>query len=311
MEQYAPTLLDLAPRDMIARAIATEIRSGRGVLSNPSQDDYVHLDATHLGRDVLNKKLPDICDFCRTYLSLDPVDKPIPVQPTAHYAMGGIPTDLNGRVIADAEGGVYEGLYAAGECACVSVHGANRLGTNSLVDLIVFGRRAGRHMSEFVNQVDIGVMPADAKDGASEILGRLSNQRGNEQAEKIRASMKTIMMDVVGIYRSGDEMAKAVQQLQGLRQATEQVRLGDTGKAYNMDLLELLELQNLLDLALVTAACANNRKESRGAHAREDFSGRDDGKYLKHTLAWLEDENIRLDYKPVDLSIWEPKPRKY
>jgi succinate dehydrogenase / fumarate reductase flavoprotein subunit len=296
---------------MIARAIATEIRSGRGVLCDPEQDDYVHLDATHLGRDVLNKKLPDICDFCRTYLSLDPVDKPIPVQPTAHYAMGGIPTDLNGRVIADAEGGVYEGLYAAGECACVSVHGANRLGTNSLVDLIVFGRRAGRHMSEFVNQVDIGIIPADAEQGAREILDRLSNQRGDEQAEKIRASMKTIMMDVVGIYRSGDEMAKAVRQLQSLRKATEQVRLGDTGKAYNTDLLELLELQNLLDLALVTAACANNRKESRGAHAREDFSERDDGKYLKHTLAWLEDGNIRLDYKPVDLSIWEPKPRKY
>jgi succinate dehydrogenase / fumarate reductase flavoprotein subunit len=311
MEQYAPTLLDLAPRDMIARAIATEIRAGRGVLSDPSQDDYVHLDATHLGRDVLNKKLPDICDFCRTYLSIDPVDKPIPVQPTAHYAMGGIPTDLNGRVIADAEGGVYEGLYAAGECACVSVHGANRLGTNSLVDLIVFGRRAGQHISDFVNQVDIGVIPTDAEYRAQEILSKVDKQRGNEQAEKIRASMKTIMMDVVGIYRSGDEMAKAVRQLQGLGQATEQVRVGDTGKAYNTDLLELLELQNLLDLALVTATCANNRKESRGAHAREDFSERDDGKYLKHTLAWLEDGNIRLDYKPVDLSIWEPKPRKY
>ncbi|MEA3226683.1 MAG: FAD-binding protein, partial [Planctomycetota bacterium] len=158
MEQYAPTLLDLAPRDMIARAIVTEIRSGRGVLGDPTKDDYILLDATHLGKDVLEKKLPDISDFCRTYLSLDPADKPIPVQPTAHYAMGGIPTDMDGRVVADGQGGVYEGLYAAGECACVSVHGANRLGTNSLVDLIVFGRRAGRHMSEFVNQTDTPVV---------------------------------------------------------------------------------------------------------------------------------------------------------
>ena len=164
---------------MIARAIVTEIRSGRGVLGDPAKDDYVYLDATHLGKDVLEKKLPDISDFCRTYQSLDPAEKPIPVQPTAHYAMGGIPTDLDGRVVADGQGGVYEGLYAAGECACVSAHGANRLGTNSLVDLIVFGRRAGRHMAEFVNQTDPAVVPADAGDRAEEILGRLNAQRGS------------------------------------------------------------------------------------------------------------------------------------
>jgi succinate dehydrogenase / fumarate reductase flavoprotein subunit len=311
MERYAPTLLDLAPRDMIARAMLSEIRSGRGVLGDPAKDDYLHLDATGLGRDVLERKLPDITDFCRTYLGLDPSDKPIPVQPTAHYAMGGIPTDLDGRVLADVDSGVYEGLYAAGECACVSVHGANRLGTNSLVDLVVFGRRAGRHIAEFVRQTDLGVVPADVPDGAEEMLSRITSSQDGRRAEQIGASMRAVMMDAVGIFRDGNGMGKAVRQLQSLRREAQQIGVTDRSAAYNTELLEVLELQNLLDLALVTAASAQNRKETRGAHAREDFPERNDQTCLRHTFAWLEGQSVRFAARPVDLSIWEPKPREY
>jgi len=310
MEQYAPTLLDLAPRDMVARAMTMEIQAGRGILGDPAADDYLYLDATHLGREVVEKKLPDIADFCRTYLNIDPADKPIPVQPTAHYGMGGIPTDLEGRVVAAGSGEIYEGLYAAGECACVSVHGANRLGTNSLVDLIVFGRRAGRHMAEFVQQADHGAIPDDAL-AMQDVLTRANKKPHDGHAEKIRTAMKNIMMDKVGIYRTGKLLDEAVQELRGLRDEVQEVGVGDTNQGYNTDFLELLELQNLLDLSLITAASAAQRQESRGAHAREDFSERDDDAYLHHTLAWLDDGSVRFGKRGVDLSIWEPKPRVY
>ncbi len=311
METYSPTLLDLAPRDIVSRSIMTEVRAGKGIRGDCKIDDYVHLDATHLSKDVLTKKLPDITDFCKTYLGIDPADKPIPVLPTAHYAMGGIPTDLQGRVLMDKNGTVVDGLYAAGECACVSVHGANRLGTNSLLDLVVFGRRAGKHIAEYVKQADKPEPKADAADASREWIGRITDGTDGPHGGHISEAMQITMMEKVGIYRNAKDMQKAVEEVHELRQRYQTVRVQDTSKAFNTDLLEIIELGNLLDLSLVTATSALDREESRGAHSREDFPERDDEKWLKHSLAYLESDSVQLDYKEVDTSIWKPKPRTY
>ena len=311
MARFAPTLLDLAPRDMVSRAIMTEIRAGNGIRGDRKIDDYVYLDATHLGKETLQSKLPDITDFCKTYLGIDPAENPIPVLPTAHYGMGGIPTDVHGRVVADSKGTLIDGLYAVGECACVSVHGANRLGTNSLLDLVVFGRRAGRHMADYTNHTDLAGVEADATDFAQEWIARLTQKSKAPHGGHILDEMQRTMMEDIGIYRNETDMARAIGEIQGLRERYRLVRTEDRGKSFNTDLLELIELGNLLDLSLITAVSALNRQESRGAHWREDYPDRNDPKWLKHTLAYLEKDNVKLDYRDVDVSLWTPKPRTY
>jgi len=310
MERYAPTLLDLAPRDMVSRAIMTEIADGKGINGNRRIDDWVHLDASHLGRATVEAKIPDIADFCRTYLGVDPAEEPMPVQPTAHYAMGGIPTDVDGRVTDGKT--VWDGLYAAGECACVSVHGANRLGTNSLVELIVYGRRSGRSIAEYLKgapSVDPGSAGADKIGHWTDRIASL--KRGGSHPGDAFEAMKETMMANVGVYRNAAAMQQAVEDIGKLRSAYPEIGVQDSDAEFNTGVLSILELENLLDLSLHTAAAALARTESRGAHSREDFPERDDENWLKHSLSRIVDGRVVLDSKPVDVSRWEPKPRVY
>ena len=307
MERYSPTLLDLAPRDIVSRAIYLEVREGRGI----NGQDYVYLDASHLGREVVEAKLPDIADFCRTYLGVDPTAEPMPVQPTAHYAMGGIPTDVDGRVIVDEENRPLPGFYAAGECACVSVHGANRLGTNSLVDLVVFGRRAGRDMARYIRERDFVALPEDPTCQACDEVERLLTVEGGERMADVRQALRGVMMDDVGVFRVEAQMQTALDKIRELKARYRRAGLQDRGRRFNTELLEALELGYLLDLAEVTAESALARKESRGAHSREDYPERDDDGWLKHTLAYRRDGGVELRYKPVSITRFQPKPRTY
>jgi succinate dehydrogenase / fumarate reductase flavoprotein subunit len=310
-ERYAPTLKDLAPRDMVSRFIYQEIREGRGV--GPKKD-YVLLHVDHLGKEVIDSKLPDITDFARTYLHVEPYREGVPIQPTAHYAMGGIPTDIEGRVIIDEKGTVLPGFYAAGEVACVSVHGANRLGTNSLVDLVVFGRRAGQHAAQFVKENDFEELPANVEKRSTELLRFVEGGTGRkENAATIRKEMQECMMADVSVVRDEKRMLSALKKLYELKERYTKVGLTDSSKKFNTEKLEVLELGALLEAAEVTAKGALERKESRGAHYREDYTARDDKKFLAHTLAYRSaDGGIKeLRYKPVTLGRFEPKERKY
>jgi succinate dehydrogenase / fumarate reductase flavoprotein subunit len=322
MARYMPTLKDLAPRDICSRCIYQEIREGRGV----DGKDYVYLDfrpevinryfeedgnPKRIDAHYLETRLPDIIEFARVYQGIDPIKEPVPIQPTAHYAMGGIPTDNDGRVLADETGRVIEGLYAAGEVACVSVHGANRLGTNSLVDLVVFGRRGGKHMAEYCKQASFRPINKDAaaKDGAVQ-LDRLRNSNGDERPSTIRREMQAMMDEQVGVYRTGAGLEEALDKIHELQARYKRIRVEDKGYKWNTDLMEAWELGALLDLAEVTAFAALARTESRGSHYREDYPQRDDVNFLKHSLVW-KNGTLTVKYKPVRITRIQPQERKY
>ena len=307
MERYAPTMMELAPRDMVSRAIHQEIRAGRGI----DGKDYVYLDVRHLGRKVIEEKLPDITDFARVYQGVEPITEPVPIQPTAHYAMGGIPTDVRTRVTRDVAGTVVPGLYAAGETACVSVHGANRLGTNSLVDLLVFGRRAGRQMAADVQGVAFADLPADVETPVRAEIERLRGAKTGENPAHIRRDLADVMMDDVGVYRTETLLVGALARVRALRSRYERVSVQDKGRVFNTDLLEAREIGYLLDCAETTVVSALARKESRGAHAREDYPERNDVDFLAHTLATKAPGGPKLTYKPVTITTFQPKPRTY
>ncbi|NWJ48101.1 MAG: succinate dehydrogenase flavoprotein subunit [Chloroflexi bacterium] len=312
-ERYAPTLKDLAPRDMVSRFIAQEIREGRG--AGPDKD-YVYLHVDHLGKEVIDAKLPDITDFARTYLKVEPYKEGVPIQPTAHYAMGGVPTNVNGEVIIDENATVLPGLYAAGEVACVSVHGANRLGTNSLVDLVVFGRRAGMKAAEYIKTVDFEELPANHESKANQLIGWVNagtDPKRKEIAADIRKELQREMEENVKVVRNEKGMTHALTKIQELKGRYLKVRLQDPSSKFNTERLEILELGSLLEVAEATAKGALERKESRGAHYREDMLNRDDVNFLKHTLAYRSEDGgvSRLAYKPVSITRFQPKERKY
>jgi succinate dehydrogenase / fumarate reductase flavoprotein subunit len=329
MDRYAPTIKDLASRDVTSRAIYLEIRDGLGI----DGKDYVYLDVRpetvnkYFERDnvrnpdgsprritaaEIEAKLPDIADFTRTYLGVDPTRQPMPIQPTAHYAMGGIPTDVWARVVVDEENTVLPGFYAAGEVACVSVHGANRLGTNSLLDILVFGKRAGLDLVRFCRENDFLPLPREADAVARDQLEALyGRENGGERAADIRLEMQDTMMAEVGVFREEAGIKRAIDTLRELQERFKRVTVDDKGKRFNTDVLETWELGALLDIAEVTAVAALQRTESRGGHYREDYPKRNDDTWLKHSLAWRKDCEIKLGYKPVTITDYQPKERVY
>ncbi|WP_309070961.1 succinate dehydrogenase flavoprotein subunit [Arthrobacter sp.] len=312
MERYAPTIKDLAPRDIVARSMANEVREGRGAGPNK---DYVLLDLTHLEPAHIDAKLPDITEFARTYLGVEPYTEPVPVFPTAHYAMGGIPTNIKAEVLQDNDT-VVPGLYAAGEVACVSVHGSNRLGTNSLLDINVFGKRAGIAAAEYAATAEFVEIPDNPLVETERLLDTMRSSEGGERVSQIRQELQDIMDANVQVFRTEQTLLEALEVIDKLEERYTRVTVQDKGKRFNLDLLEAVELGFLLDMAKVMTAAALHRKESRGGHFREDYPERDDTNFMTHSMAYkdpsaVETSGVRLETKPVVFTRYQPMERKY
>ena len=315
MERYAPNAKDLASRDVVARSMTLEILEGRGCGEN---GDHVFLKLDHLGEEVLESRLPGICELSRTFAHADPVKEPVPVVPTCHYMMGGIPTNVNGQALTIDENGkekVIEGLYACGEVACVSVHGANRLGGNSLLDLVVFGRASGLFIEKSLREgIELTEATESDIDAAMANLNRINNSNDGESASELRTELQNIMQNHFGVFRKGDFMQEGIKKLAALRPRIENVRLDDKSNAYNTARIEALELQNLLEVAEATAITAEERKESRGAHARDDFQERDDENWLCHSMYFPADKRVGkrdVNFSPKTMEAFAPKARTY
>jgi len=315
MERYAPTIKDLAPRDIVARSMANEVREGRGAGPNK---DYVYLDLTHLEPEHIDAKLPDITEFARTYLGVEPYTEPVPVFPTCHYVMGGIPTDIEANVLQDKHNTRIPGLFAAGEVACVSVHGANRLGTNSLLDINVFGRRAGIHAADYAEDADFVELPENGEAFLETQIDNLRSSEGTEKVGALRAELQEIMDADMQVFRSEETIRRAIDKIEDLRARYQNVAVQDKGKRYNLDLLEGLELGYLLDIAEAMSVAALHRPESRGGHFREDFPDRDDENWMVHSMLYRDAnaqtegvQGIRFETKDVVMTRYEPMERKY
>jgi len=310
MQKYAPSKMELGPRDIVSRSEQTEINEGRG--AGPKKD-YVLLDLRHLGKDKIMEKLPQIYHLAKDFIGVDAITDPVPIQPTAHYSMGGIPTDNDCQVYMDENGAKFTGFFAAGECACVSVHGANRLGTNSLLEALVFGRRAGKKMLDVTRETDWSPLNEKAELAAARLeIDELVHTKATESLADIREQLKTTMTNQVGVYRNGDDMESAAEKITELQDRFTRVKVSDKGKNFNTNLVETLELSHMLEYSELIVAGALARQESRGAHSRTDYPKRDDENWMRHTMVFRqEDGGYELRYKPVKVTRYQPEERKY